>query len=65
MRKVTTAKLADGTPAHSFSTLMDELSTIVRNTCRAPQADTPPFEILTTPNPKQQRALELVQNIQM
>jgi transposase len=65
MRKVTTGKLEDGTPAHSFTTLMDELSTIVRNTCRAPQADTPAFEILTTPSSKQQRALELVQNIQM
>ena len=65
MRKVTTGKLEDGTPAHSFTTLMDELSTIVRNTCRAPQADTPTFQILTTPNSKQQRALELVQNIQM
>jgi hypothetical protein len=29
--------LEDGTPAHSFSTLMAELVTIVRNTCRTPQ----------------------------
>ena len=28
--------LDDGTPVHSFSTLMAELATIVRNTCRSP-----------------------------
>jgi transposase len=57
--------LDDGTPVHSFSTLMAELATIVRNTCRAPNAgpDAPTFEVLTTPNAKQQRALELLQQI--
>ena len=57
--------LEDGTPVHSFSTLMAELATIVRNTCRTPQAgpDAPTFEVLTTPNPKQQRAIELLQQI--
>jgi len=59
--------LDDGTPAHSFTTLMDELSTIVRNTCRTPHsaADTHTFEVVTTPNPKQRRALELIQQIQV
>ena len=59
--------LDDGTPAHSFATLMAELATIVRNTCRTPQAgpDAPTFEVLTTPNPKQQRALELIQQIRL
>ena len=59
--------LDDGTPVHSFSTLMAELATIVRNTCRAPQAgpQAPTFELLTTPNPKQQRALELLQQIRL
>jgi transposase len=57
--------LDDGTPAHSFSTLMAELATIVRNTCRTPQAtNAPTFEVVTTPNPKQKRALELLQQIQ-
>lgn len=56
--------LDDGTPAHSFATLMAELATIVRNTCRTPHAgpEAPTCEVLTTPNPKQQRALELVQH---
>jgi transposase len=59
--------LDDGTPAHSFATLLDELGTIVRNTCRTPNAgpDAPTFEVLTTPNAKQQRALELLQQIRL
>ncbi len=46
--------LDDGTPAHSFATLMAELATLVRNTCRTPRAgdDAPTFEVLTTPNPE-------------
>jgi hypothetical protein len=52
---------------HSFATLLGELATIVRNTCRTPQAapEAPTFEVLTTPSPKQKRALELMQQIQM
>ncbi|MDP3032754.1 MAG: IS1634 family transposase [Rhodocyclaceae bacterium] len=59
--------LDDGTPAHSFSTLMAELSTLVRNTCRTPHADddAPTFTVLTTPNPTQHRALELIEQIRM
>ena len=33
--KVATRKLKDGSPVHSFRTLLEELSTIVRNTCEA------------------------------
>jgi transposase len=59
--------LDDGTPVHSFATLMAELATIVRNTCRTPDAapDTPTFEVLTTPNAKQQHALELIEHIHL
>lgn len=58
--------LIDGTPAHSFATLMAELAALVRNTCRTPSAgdDAPTFEITTTANPKQLRALALIQTIQ-
>ena len=57
--------LADGTPAHSFSTLMDELATVVRNTCRTPNAapDAPTFDILTNAQPLHQRALALANAI--
>jgi transposase len=59
--------LDDGTPVHSFATLLEELATIVRNTCRTPKAgpDAPTFEVLTTPNAKQQRAFELLQQIRL
>jgi transposase len=59
--------LDDGTPAHSFATLMAELATIVRNTCRTPMAgpEAPTFDVLTTPNANQQRAFELLQQIRL
>jgi transposase len=65
--KVATHTLDDGTPAHSFSTLQQELATIVCNTCRpagaAGHAKT--FNITTIPNPKQRRALQLLDTIHL
>jgi Transposase DDE domain len=65
--KAATHALTDGTPAHSFATLMAELGTIVRNTCRTPGAgpDQPTFTVVTTPNATQQRALNLIQQIKL
>lgn len=65
LKKVAQQRLDDGTPVHSFPTLLAELATIVRNTCRTPSAapGAPTFDVLTTPNAKQQRALDLVQQI--
>jgi transposase len=59
--------LDDGTPAHSFATLMADLATIVRNTCRTPNAgpDASTFEVLTTPSTNQQRVFELLQQIRL
>lgn len=59
--------LDDGTPVHSFATLLGELATIVRNTCRTPHAgpDARTFSVLTSPNPKQTRALALIQQIRV
>ena len=67
LNKAARHTLDDGTPAHSFATLMAELATIVRNTCRTPKAapDAPTFEVLTSPNAKQLRALELIEQIQL
>ena len=64
-RKASSHALPDGTPAHSFATLIDELASVVRNTCRTPNgaADAPTFEVLTTAQPLHQRALALVQAI--
>ena len=51
MHKVLSRTLEDGSPTHSFQTLMKELETIVRNTCRTPTStgDAPSFEITTMP----------------
>ena len=59
--------LEDDTPAHSFSSLLDELSTIVRNTCRTPEAgqNAPSFAMTTLANAKQQRAMALIRQISM
>jgi transposase len=65
MKKVQVRILNDGSPVHSFQTLMAELQGIVRNTCRTPGGATvaPTFEIITTPNHTQKRALELIDQI--
>ena len=65
LRKVHTRVLDDGTPVHSFHTLLKQLSSIVRNVCRprsvGPAA--PTFDIVTTPSPTQQRAYDLLKTI--
>jgi transposase len=65
--KAATHRLEDGTPVHSFASLLQELSTLVRNTCRTPGANpnAPSFEVLTTPNAKQQHAFDLIQQIRL
>ena len=66
-QKTLSHALADGSPVHSFHTLIEDLATIVRNTCRTPNAapDTQTFEVITTPNTKQQRALDLIEHIRL
>jgi transposase len=63
--KVARHVLNDDSPVHSFATLMADLATIVRNTCRTPQSTeiAPTFDLLTTPTPKQQHALQLLRQI--
>lgn len=65
LQKVATHTLEDGSPAHSFRTLLQELSTIVRNTClpSAGASVSLTFQMTTLPNPTQQRALQLLQSI--
>jgi len=67
LEKVATKTLPDGSPAHSFHTLLNELATIVRNTCRCGNADAneATFEIDTTPNAKQRQALDLIDAIRL
>lgn len=62
--KIAARRRPDGIDLHCFATLLDELATIVRNTCRVPgDATAATFDILTTPNALQRRALELIDNV--
>lgn len=65
--KVHSKVLDDGTPVHSLHTLLQDLSTIVRNICRRPQAsiDEPTFEVITIPSANQQRAYDLLKSIRV
>jgi hypothetical protein len=65
MHKVHTKRLDDDSPVHSFRTLLEHLGDIVRNTCRCPGlgAEAPTFHKTTTPNAKQQHALDLLKAI--
>jgi transposase len=67
LEKVATRKLKDGSPLHSFRTLLEDLSTIVRNTCEARVGNKggSTFQMTTLPNPAQQLALNLLQEIAM
>jgi transposase len=65
LQKAATHTLEDGSQAHSFRTLLQELSTIVRNTCQpsAGAIASSTFQMTTVPTPTQQRALQLLQSI--
>jgi transposase len=63
LKKISTKATTDGAPAHSFRTLLGELSSIVRNTCRRPGDATATFDLITTPSTLQQRAFDLLATI--
>ena len=67
MKKACSRTLDDGSPVHSFRTLMQDLQTIVRNTCKTAKGtdDAPTFQLTTTPTQKQKSALELIDKIKM
>ena len=65
LEKVRTHSNPEGLPVHSLRTLIAELATLVRNTCRTPGALEHPatFHILTTPSALQRRAFELIEQM--
>jgi transposase len=65
--KVRSKQLPDGSPVHSFQSLLGNLATIVRNTCRSrdAQTDTPSFTIDTHPTPAQQKVFQLLKEIKL
>jgi transposase len=61
LAKASHHRLADGTPAHSFRTLLAELATLTRNTVVLPGAPVASaFEVTATPTPLQARAFALL-----
>jgi len=67
MQKVHARQLDDGSRVHSFRSLLGHLRAIVRVTCRCPGEENKfsTFTMDTTPNPKQQKAFDLLQTIHM
>lgn len=69
--KVARRHHADGTPIHSFPTLLTELATIVRNTghaagnaCRtSAEDDAPAFTVTTQSNPLKRQAMDLIDTL--
>ena len=65
--KAKSKELPDGSPAHSFQTLLRNLASIVRSTCRSrdAEADTPTFIIDTQLTPNQKKAFQLLKEIKV
>jgi transposase len=65
LAKVRTRRLADGTPAMSFTRLLAHMGSIVRNMVRSASAriGEATFTLTTRPTPKQQQALDLLATI--
>jgi transposase len=66
-KKAQSKKRPDGSPVHSFQSLLRNLAAIVRNTCqsRDMEAGTPSFIIDTQPTQNQQKAFQLLKAIRM
>ena len=66
IKKVKTKRLDDGSRVYSFRSLLGHLGAIVRATCRCSGDDTSStFTMVTQRNPKQQKAFDLLQTIQV
>lgn len=61
-QKAASKRTRDGSVAHSFRSLLNNLSTIVKNFCRRKDApeNEPRIDMVTQPNALQARALELI-----
>jgi hypothetical protein len=59
-RKALTKLAADGSPVHSFHTLLSDLATVAKNRIRPNTNHSAPFDLITTPTLLQQRAFELL-----
>jgi hypothetical protein len=60
-RKAMAKLTEDGTPLHSFHTLLSDLATVAKNRILPSTKDPLPFDLITTPAPLQQRAFDLLE----
>jgi len=60
MRKASSKRCEDGSPVHSFQTLLADLATIVRNRVQPQGRSESTFELTTTPTAVQRQALDLL-----
>ena len=62
-RKKASRRTDDGAPLHSLDTLLGELATRCRNTCRVPtDPSAPSLSVLTEPTPTQRRVARLIES---
>jgi hypothetical protein len=62
-RKAATQQTTDGTPAHSFHTLLEHLATLTRDDITFNGPTGTPIQKLTTPTPTQRRAFQLIKAV--
>lgn len=67
LKKAHSGQLENGERVHSFRTLLQNLGALVRNKCRrkGASADEPVFDINTIPNPEEQKAFRLLDEIRV
>jgi transposase len=58
--KAASKRTGDDLPVHSFTTLLRDLATIVKNRIQPRAAGAPSFEMITRPTPSQKHALDLL-----
>lgn len=59
-RKAMTKQTEQGTPVHSFSSLLRDLGTVAKNTLRPRATSDTTFEMVTTPTTTQKKAFDLL-----
>jgi len=62
-RKAATQQTAEGSPAHSFHTLLEHLATLTRDEITFTGPTRTAIQKLTTPTPTQRKAFQLLQAV--
>jgi transposase len=60
LRKARTKRTDEGSPVHSFHTLLEDLATVVKNQIKPKGLELDPFVKITNPIPLQQKAFDLL-----